>query len=149
MTLPQRKILGHTPPFGIPNCPIFFVTICGDVRGENQFCHPKIAAGIFESAAFYHEKGRWWMHLLLLMPDHVHALVSFPKTEAMRTVVRSGKHYLSHAHQLRWQRDFFDHRLRDAEGYQAKASYVRRNPVRAGLIEEAGKWPFVWEPRRK
>ncbi len=86
---------------------------------------------------------------MLLMPDHVHCLVSFPESESMRTVVTAWKHYLSNEHGLRWQRDFFDHRLRKEESYEEKAGYIRQNPVRAGLVKSAAEWPFVWEPRRE
>jgi putative transposase len=149
MILPQRKTLGHVPPSGLPGVPVFFVTICSDTRGENQFCQTAVAAKVFESAAFYHARHRWWLHLMLLMPDHIHSLVSFPESEALRAVVTSWKHYLSKEHGLHWQRDFFDHRLRKEESYEEKAAYIRQNPVRAGLVKSAGDWPFVWEPRRQ
>jgi putative transposase len=40
---------------------------------------------------------------------------------------------------------FFDHILRGEESYAEKWSYVRENPVRAGLVKEWGEWPFVGE----
>jgi putative transposase len=148
MILPQRKTLGHVPPPGLPGAPIFFVTIRGEIRGENQFCKAEIAAEVFGSTDFYHEHQRWWMHLMVLMPDHIHCLVSFPKMESLRLVMRSWKHYLADQHGVRWQRDFFDHRLRKEENYEQKAAYIRNNPLRAGLVKTATEWPFVWEPTR-
>ena len=47
-----------------------------------------------------------------------------------------------------WQRDFFDHRLRKDESYIEKAHYICMNPVRAGLIENSGEWPYIWENER-
>lgn len=47
---------------------------------------------------------------------------------------------------VRWQRDFFDHRLRSHESHEGKATDIRKNPVRKGLVSEAGEWKFVWEP---
>ncbi len=88
------------------------------------------------------------MHLLLLMPDHVHCLVSFPATESMSVVITAWKHYLARQYALQWQRDFFDHRLRGDESYDEKANYIRQNPVRAGLVKTSAEWPHVWEPRR-
>jgi putative transposase len=41
-----------------------------------------------------------------------------------------------------WQRGFFDHLLRSAESYAQKWNYVRENPVRAGLVTNAGDWPY-------
>ena len=84
---------------------------------------------------------------MLLMPDHVHFLVSFSKTESMRAVIDAWKHYLAKQHGTHWQRDFFDHRLRKEESYEEKARYIRLNPVRAGLVKSPEEWPYFWEPR--
>jgi len=44
-----------------------------------------------------------------------------------------------------WQEGFFDHVLRTAESYSQKWDYVRMNPVRAGLCDEPGEWPYQGE----
>jgi REP element-mobilizing transposase RayT len=80
------------------------------------------------------------------MPDHVHALISFPTEESIRKVVAAWKHYLAANARLIWQRDFFDHRLRSHESLDEKASYIRANPMRAGLVARAEDWSFVWRP---
>jgi putative transposase len=36
----------------------------------------------------------------------------------------------------------FHHRLRRGENYSDKWQYVRMNPVRAGLVQNAGDWPY-------
>lgn len=82
------------------------------------------------------------------MPDHLHALLSFPKMEAMPQVIRAWKHYLATQHKIEWQRDFFDHRLRHDESHEEKLDYIRMNPVRAGLATSPEEWPYVWEPFR-
>jgi len=41
-----------------------------------------------------------------------------------------------------WQRQFFDHVLRSGESYSEKWTYVRENPVRAGLVTRWSDWPF-------
>ena len=51
----------------------------------------------------------------------------------MRQVVFKWKEYTAKELGLRWQRDFFDHRLRDDENRTEKAHYIRMNPVRAHL----------------
>jgi hypothetical protein len=37
---------------------------------------------------------------------------------------------------------FFDHFLRSSVSYSQKWSYVRDNPVRAGLVATANDWPW-------
>lgn len=41
-----------------------------------------------------------------------------------------------------WQPEFFEHLMRSDESRSEKWRYVRDNPVRAGLMFEAGEWPF-------
>lgn len=65
----------------------------------------------------------------------------------MRTVVTQWKSYTAKtlgAAGVRWQRGFFDHRLRCDESLDAKSSYIRTNPVRAGLVARAEEWPWVY-----
>ena len=47
---------------------------------------------------------------------------------------------------IHWQRDFFEHRLRNDENRTEKANYILANPVRAGLIGKAKDWNYVWLP---
>ncbi|HWA27265.1 MAG TPA: transposase [Lacunisphaera sp.] len=133
-------------PAWVRGSPVFFITQCAAQRSKNTFCHDDIAKLIFAAAANYHERNRWHVHLMLLMRDHLHALMSFPQVESMSQVLRTWKHYLSRQHHLEWQRDYFDHRIRDPAGLQDKAAYIRQNPVRAGLAIDPGEWRFVWSP---
>ncbi|HTL67601.1 MAG TPA: transposase [Lacunisphaera sp.] len=148
MDLPRRRLLDHTLPPWVKGAPIFFITICATRRQINQFCQPTMASVILGAARRYHKLGRWHALVFLLMPDHLHALVSFPKAGSMDLVVRSWKHYLATQHRVAWQRDYFDHRLRNDESHEAKVNYIRNNPVRAGLVAKPEDWPYVWEPER-
>jgi putative transposase len=85
---------------------------------------------------------------MLLMPDHLHAIISFPPTTTLAKEVASFKRYTSRRQSYTWQRDFFDHRLRSPTELQLKANYIRENPVRAGLVGSENQWPHVWEPPR-
>jgi REP element-mobilizing transposase RayT len=62
-------------------------------------------------------------------------------------MVERWKRYAARKAQVTWQRDFFDHRLRHDESFIEKASYIRLNPVRAGLTVRTEDWPYVLEPR--
>jgi len=44
---------------------------------------------------------------------------------------------------IAWQRNFFDHRLRNDESENEKVAYIRANPVRAELIGPNDRWPFA------
>jgi len=114
--------------------------------GRNQLCTRPVAEVLFESIEFRQAALRWHVRLALLMPDHLHMLVSFPLQEALPRVVANFKECTAKRVALEWQRDFFDHRLRGDESLDEKASYIRMNPVRARLVACAELWPWVWTP---
>ena len=142
--LTDRKFLPHEIPSWVPDGAIFFLTLCTTPRGKNQLCYADAAASLWESVQFREERQEWWVHLLLLMPDHLHALVSFSPDVAMKHSVAQWKRYAASRFGIRWQRDFFDHRLRSDESHQEKAKYIRMNPVRVGLAAFPEDWPYVW-----
>jgi len=65
----------------------------------------------------------------------------------MERVICNWKRFIAKQTGVVWQPGFFDHRLRNDENYGQKAEYIRQNPVRAGLVNAAGDWPFFWKPR--
>ena len=78
------------------------------------------------------------------MPDHLHALITFPGETSMRKGIADWKRFLATQFKIEWQRDFFDHRLRREESFDEKAAYIRANPVRAGLIRHEDEWDYLW-----
>ena len=65
----------------------------------------------------------------------------------MKRVIRNWKRYVTNHAGIRWQRDFFDHRLRDDENFTDKANYILKNPVRAGLAARFEDWPYQLQLR--
>jgi putative transposase len=147
VSLPARTRLPHGVPALVrPNDAVFFITVCCQPRGGSQLCLSEIATPLFESVAYRNQRGDWWVQFLLLMPDHLHAVVSFPQDAEMRVVISEWKKFSARTLRIRWQRDFFDHRLRGQESARAKEEYIRQNPVRAGLAGKPEDWPYVWWP---
>ena len=141
-----RKRLPHDIPLWVDSSKAcYFITVCCRQRGKNQLAHPTVANNIFESARYRNVEGIWYTHLVLIMPDHVHLLLSFPDTEErMQTIVSKWKEWTAKSLKIGWQRDFFEHRLRKEEGRRQKADHILENPVRAGLVERTEDWPFVF-----
>jgi REP element-mobilizing transposase RayT len=97
---------------------------------------------------------RVWVGRYVLMPDHIHIFIATENLRNLSRWVGSLKKYFA-AHWRRagsegpfWQKGFFDHLLRSEESYQEKWEYVRRNPVRAGLVTHPDEWPFCGEIER-
>ena len=104
-----------------------------------------IAESLFDTVRHRQETFLWWPHLFLLMPDHLHALLSFPPSgKPLRLVVRKWKEWTAKQLGLDWQLDFFEHRLRCEESRREKVDYILANPVRAGLVARTEDWPFVY-----
>jgi len=146
--LPERKRLHHAVPTWVPRGVTFFVTINAKARGTDVLLRNGTAKRLIESAAFYHERGIWWLRLILIMPDHLHALVAMAPDRDLGKTVTAWKSYHAKSLQIQWQAGFFDHRVRSDESLDEKACYIRMNPVRAKLVMRPEDWPYVWDPSR-
>jgi putative transposase len=95
----------------------------------------------------YREQGKYWLHEFVVMPDHVHILLT-PATEISleRAVqfIKGGYSYrLRKVEKVHvWQDSFTNHRIRDFGDYEKHCEYVRMNPVRARLARDARAYPF-------
>ena len=141
---PRRKSLPHDVPDWLTNDATFFITINCAVRGVNQLATHGISDVLRETMVARVTQSQWFPRVVLFMPDHLHALIRFPNNIVMKNVVRNWKRYTARAFGISWQRDFFDHRIRDAQGLSQKWEYVLDNPVRAGLVENRNLWAFRW-----
>ncbi|WP_375740970.1 transposase [Pseudomonas boanensis] len=87
----------------------------------------------------------------VLMPDHLHWLLQLNGPVAISTAVKVLKgrssrqlgHFLPGSQPI-WQKGFHDHALRREEDIRKVARYIVANPLRAGLVEQIGDYPF-WD----
>ncbi|WP_395735247.1 REP-associated tyrosine transposase [Prosthecobacter sp.] len=138
---PDRKKLHHDVPHWVEDGSLFFITVNCSQRGSEQLTLPAVADGLLDAARFYHDQRKWHITLWLLMPDHLHALLSFPRQVVMEDVFQNWKRYTARQFGIVWQDGFFDHRLRDGHEENAKHHYIRQNPVRKGLCARPEEWP--------
>jgi REP element-mobilizing transposase RayT len=147
----SRRTLPHEIPTWIdPSAEVYFITVNSLPRRVNRLCTAATAPGLLQSAAYRHESNQWFIHLFLLMPDHIHALLSFPKqTKGIQHVIKSWKAWTAKHLHIEWQRDFFEHRLRAEESATDKFNYILANAVRAGHVDNAVAWPWLlWSDPR-
>jgi len=140
-----RRSLPHGIPPNVqlgPEDEVFFITICCVPRGINQLAEPTVWQAIDESLIIRERHGDLKVRLVLAMPDHLHGLFSFPRAQAFSKVVSDFKSWVAKSCAIKWQRDFFEHRLRGVESAAEKANYIRNNPVRAGLVSRSEDWPY-------
>ncbi len=136
--------LHHSVPDWVEDGALFHIRIAID-RAQKQppLTDPPLGRVLLESAKFYEARARWFITAFLLMPDHIHGLLSFARQDAMSDVIGDWKRFHARKHRVSWQEGYFDHRLRnDERGEQlaAKIDYIRQNPVAAGLCTAASEW---------
>ena len=149
MNLPQRRPLPHDVPLWVdPQKSVYFITINCRERRTNQLARSEIAVPLLDSVRFRNEQFIWFAYLFLVMPDHIHALLSFPPSQdTLQKTVSSWKRWTARQWGIVWQRDFFEHRLRDDESWREKADYILANPVRKGLVKASEEWQYVFMPK--
>jgi REP element-mobilizing transposase RayT len=147
---PVRKVRGgiHHPPSWVGTSATFFITINCAKRGLPQLTKGETPDGIFQSFRFQNERQAWHASVVLLMPDHLHALIGFnwETGDGMKETIGNWKRFTARKLGIDWQRDFFDHRIRSDEDLTNKWIYIRENPVRAGVAKSYEEWPHVWRP---
>jgi putative transposase len=122
---------------------IYFVTMCVKDRR-----HVLATPEMFESIkATIQQLKKWHVLAGVVMPDHVHWIVS--PAEDRELSVGDFSHGFKRVLRNRvgsqsweWQRGCFDRLLRSDENLQSKWIYVKDNPVRHGLVQRAEEWPY-------
>jgi putative transposase len=83
------------------------------------------------------------------MPDHLHVFAApCPLEITLENWIKYWKSQFTKKRRIvdqRWQVNHWDTRMRSGESYDDKWSYVRENPVRAGLVASAEDWPYQGE----
>ena len=88
----------------------------------------------------YRRQGKFQLHAFVVMPEHVHLLLTPANGITLERAVQLIKGRYSHAFGLEfrrgevWQRGFTDHRIRDAEDFASHRDYIHQNPVKRGLV---------------
>ncbi len=96
------------------------------------------------------------MHAAVVMPDHVHMVLTPLADEAgepralsvvMNRIKGSSAHSINRALGRKgrvWQDESFDHVPRSDESARSKAEYICQNPLRAGLVTEGEVYRWLW-----
>ncbi|PSH04368.1 MAG: transposase [Acidobacteria bacterium] len=92
---------------------------------------------------------RFRVYGYVVMPEHVHLLVSESETEVLAKAIQALK--ISVAQRMRhyagvggtfWQKRYYDHNVRNYESFVEKLRYIHRNPVKRGLVEKPEDWEW-------
>jgi putative transposase len=93
--------------------------------------------------------GRFKIHDFVVMPNHIHLLVTLDQTMSIEKAVQFIKGGFSYRVKKElgftgeiWQRGFSEVRVFDRESFLKHRSYIDNNPVEAGLAETPEKYPY-------
>jgi putative transposase len=97
--------------------------------------------------AFQHfDHTRYLLHAWVIMPNHVHLLLSLGESIDLGKTVASWKRFTSTKINRQdqssgpvWQKDYFDRLIRDWDHFINVARYIRGNPVKTKLPEGSFK----------
>ena len=117
--------------------------------GECLLRQPNLAELVARAVNFFVGE-RYDLHAWVVMPNHVHAVVwpypghtlsrilhswkSYTASEANKRLQRGGKHF--------WQKESYDHWIRDDIERVRLCAYVTNNPVKARLCARPEDWPW-------
>ncbi len=94
------------------------------------------------------ELGRYDLHAYVVMPNHVHLLLTphTPLSKISRTLkgvsARDINARLGRSGKPLWQDESFDHWIRNPEEFERIRRYIEWNPVNAGLVSHPELWQW-------
>ncbi|MFM8392795.1 MAG: transposase, partial [Acidobacteriota bacterium] len=109
---------------------------------------PRVAT-LVENAFLYFDGDRYRLIEWSVMPNHVHVLIETCEGYPLSGVVKSWKTFTSLKANLLlgrkgifWMPDYYDRYIRDQTHLSTVRSYIRNNPVKAGLCATPEEWPW-------
>jgi putative transposase len=118
-------------------------------QGRAVFQVPENAEILINTLFQYRDLRAYLLHEFVVMPDHLHLLL----TPSAATSLEKAMQFIKggSSHQIRktrnqkmeiWQVGFHDWTIRDYDDWQAKVEYIHTNPVRAKLVQRSEDWPY-------
>jgi putative transposase len=119
---------------------IYFVTIVAANR-RLIFNDERVALATIDCLFELKQNMLFNLYVYCLMPDHFHALIGIGESSRTLGVICGAFKSLSTRAYWRWyegrlwQRQFFDHIIRNETDFFETRDYIRLNPVRKGSVE--------------
>jgi len=135
-----------------------FITFCCYHR--QQLFTTNASRQVFKSALERVRRSfRLRLYGYVVMPEHVHLLLSEPEKDTLADALKSLKQGVSRrllpkmggpfkpsvglsGEQHFWQKRYYDFNIRNYPQFVEKLRYIHRNPVKAGLCERPEDWEW-------
>ena len=111
-----------------------------------------LVAVVVKEALHFHDGKKYLLVCYCVMPNHVHLVVTLPdhapplaqSLQSIKSYTATKANKLLNRTGQFWQRESYDHIVRDAEEMKRMISYVLENPVKASLATDWQLWPHTY-----
>ena len=133
--------------FHIPEA-IYFVT-SKTHRNRKFFMDEKNAQTLLNCINNFRKEGRYLLLAFVIMPDHLHIILSPDGEEEISKIMHSIKrgcarliNQMWSSKEPVWQRSFYERIIRDEKEFWEKVNYIYNNPVKSGLVESPEDYAY-------
>jgi putative transposase len=127
---------------------VYFVTTDTWQR-RALFKNQKLAEVVVDQLLQCRDRGFYQLHAFVLMPDHLHVLLTPTENSSLEKAVqmiKGGSAFRIKKELLYqfpiWHEGFHDRWMRDESEYQPRLHYIAQNPVAAKLILTPTEYPW-------
>ncbi len=114
--------------------------------GACHLANPKMADMVATTLQRF-DGERYELIAWCVMPNHVHAALQLARGQKLENILHSWKSFSSkEANRMLnrsgefWEREYYDHLVRDPRDLERVVRYITENPIKAGLKN----WKWVW-----
>ena len=126
----------------------YFVTASAYMH-QNLFQRAEAADLLLATIVRNRDRGEFLLHEFVIMPNHMHLLISVDDGHFVGRALQMIKGGFSHAMgqaglkvKAVWQPSYYEHRVRDEVEYDRMRAYTHQNPVRRHLVDAAEHYPY-------
>jgi putative transposase len=144
MSKPSRP----SDPANATGCARTFFATTRTAGGRSLFQTERMAALFIDVLRSAMRSGRMIVHEFVVMPNHVHILMTVPGDMSLEKTMQlikgsfsfRAKKELGFGGEI-WQRGFSDVRIDNEQSFQQHREYIDNNPVKAGLASSPEEYP--------
>ena len=131
--------------------PCYFITIVCDER-KKLFYDSRVANDSVGILLDLRAKLKLKLYAHVFMLDHFHCLLGLGESGLSlgevcgRFKSLTTRESWKYRNGKLWQRQFYDHIVRNERDFCECVGYIRTNPIRKRLVDDWAKWPYYGEP---
>ena len=126
----------------------YYITVCAHKHREH-FQRSEIAELMVATFFQCRDAGEFELHEYVVMPDHIHVLLSLRERQSLDRAVQAIKERFARVLREQgsflkdvWQPQYHFRRVSNSEELREGARYIRQNPVRKGLVAAAEQYSY-------